>query len=95
MADKPLTLPELAERMGKPLGWMRQNLARVRRERGFPDPIPGFGYVWDPAAVDAWLARQRAPAPVSAPGGTDLTDDEWSDRLDQRALAMASVGGNA
>jgi predicted DNA-binding transcriptional regulator AlpA len=39
----------------------------LEADHGFPEPVPGLGLRWDPAAIEAWLARRRgAPA-----GGQD------------------------
>ena len=94
--NRCLNYAELAERMGRSVGWMRQNMTRLRQDNAFPGPIPGFGNRWDPAAIDAWLSAQRGvPATsnqdfrgISLPCDAALTDDEFTARLDARAQMM-------
>lgn len=90
--SRPLTLAQVADRMGKSLGWMHRHVRKLRDDLDFPRPIPGFG-TYDPLAIDEWLARHR-PGAVAAgaigPDGRELTDDDWGRILDQRAAAMAA-----
>lgn len=43
----------------------------LEAEHGFPAPVPGLGLRWDPAAIDAWLGRQRGAAPAAADEGVE------------------------
>lgn len=95
MTDKPLTLSEVAARFGKSYDWMQRNAKKLRATHGFPAPIPGFGQVYDPLAIEQWLARQRDPAPKSDVTEPELTDDYWATTLDERALTLARPHGRA
>jgi hypothetical protein len=94
--NRCLTYAELAERMGRSVGWMRQNMRRLRQDNAFPGPIPGFGNRWDPVAIDAWLGAQRGETSgsfrkfpeVFQPSDPPLTDEEFTARLDERAQMM-------
>ncbi|MBR0651376.1 hypothetical protein GXW78_17010 [Roseomonas terrae] len=55
---------------------------RLEDEHGFPGPVPGLGRRWNPAAVEAWLARQAGGIPDSQP-------ETPEDILISRARAMA------
>lgn len=54
------TSRETAAAIGLALDTFYQRVAYLRREHGFPDPLPGLRS-YDPVAVRAWIARQRAP----------------------------------
>lgn len=44
--------------IAKALGVKLHQLYKKRQvlsAHGFPDPVPGFGKKWDPAAIDRWL----------------------------------------
>lgn len=52
-------------------------------QRGFPEPVPGMGRRWDPAAINAWLDQQANPGPPrKAP-------DELDQLLERRAARLA------
>lgn len=46
--------------------WFFRHNKSLVELKGFPGPVPGFeagsGRRWDPAAIDAWLDLQMAPA---------------------------------
>lgn len=92
--EPPLDLTALAQRFGKSYNWMSHNIGRLKREHGFPGCIPGLGKVYDPVAVDEWLARQRGV--VAAPrASAEEPLIDWSALLDLRAAAMAPAQGGA
>ena len=54
MNRKLLTTAEVAAKLGRPVEWLYKNRNKLV---GFPPPVQGCGYRWDPAAIDAWLDR--------------------------------------
>lgn len=95
MTDRLLTAQDVADLFRQPLDWFKRNVARLRRDHGFPAAIPGFRGLYDPAAIDAWLAAQRGvrPAPEAVEGAPAARD--WDALLDRRALDMAPPVGRA
>lgn len=88
MSDKPVSLPQVAERMGKKYAWMQRHAVRLQRDHNFPRPIPGFGHVWDPVAIEEWLIAQRRPQPTAdSPAPVD-EEPNWDAVLDARAAAF-------
>ena len=59
LVKRMLTESEIAEYLGRDLGWLRLNLATLTA-RGFPAPLPGIDR-YDRLAVDAWLDVQAGP----------------------------------
>lgn len=93
MLDSPVwRLADLAARLGHSYSWMRQNIRRLQRAHGFPGTIPGCGNVYDPLAVEAWLARQRDHVVAQS---VDTSPPDWATILDQRAAALGPAQGRA
>lgn len=100
---KPISLAQVATRFGKSAGWLRKHVRRLESEHGFPRPIAGFGNIYDPRAIEAWLARQRAPeTPIAVADRIEApdprvgwTDDQWGELLDQRAALLSAPKGHA
>lgn len=98
MTEAPLTLAQVAKRFGKSRIWMYRHMRDLAANHGFPPPIPGFGRVWDPRAIEAWLEAQRAPKPpiAAAPDAAAVAPElDWAEILDQRAAALAAPMGSA
>lgn len=84
MTEKPITLGELAERLGHSHDWLSRpgRLERLYAE-GMPRPLTMFGRRrWDRRSMLAWLERHHpaaikdhAPTPTPAPLPT--TDEAW------------------
>jgi hypothetical protein len=95
MAERLLiTFAQVAERLGVPLERLYRVHRTLREEHGFPRHVPGLSRLWDPQAIDAWLARQRGES-ISV-GGTAEREagqqlDDWAAVLDQRAAAMGGA----
>ncbi len=83
-----LTTAEVAARLGMSVPTFHRRQAALKREHGFPGPVPGLGHRYDPEAIRAWLARKRqpdTPAPVQA----ENTANDWSTVLAERAARLA------
>ena len=97
-SDRLLTPAEIAQQLGVPLNTFRRNLPALRRDHGFPAPLPGMGGRYDPLAIATWREAQgKAPAPgtpAAAPGEPDTIPD-WQTKLDQRARTIAQKAGHA
>ena len=68
MGDTLMRPKEIAKALGVPLPTFYASVVRLRRDEGFPEPLPGMGGRYDPMAIEAWR-RQRAkltPAPTPA-----------------------------
>lgn len=81
---------EVAAVLGRSVDWWRKN-RRALEEAGFPRPVPGIG-LWDPAAIEAWLALFRPG------GGRDETagwEARLAARLDVAAMDQAEVDRQA
>jgi predicted DNA-binding transcriptional regulator AlpA len=73
--SEPLTLPELARRLGHAPTWLyrKGRLARLHAE-GLPLPISNHGQArFDRASVEAWLGRHHPNAPPLVPAANDTT----------------------
>lgn len=87
-----LTLSDLAGELALTPDQFRERRGALRR-LGFPEPVPGLGSRWDPEAVRAWLACQRASAKVQAVANdceipaADLAPLQAE--LDRRAIGFA------
>ena len=97
MASKLLKPAQLARQLGLPLTTLRT----MRREPGFPEPLPGSGGRIDPLAVERWrreqagyLVRPGAAAPAMSPA-EDAELAAWHARLDSRSADFARTGGRA
>ena len=97
MATKLLKPAQLARSLGVPLSTLR----RMRREDGFPVPVPGSGGRIDPLAVERWrregagyLARTGTQAIAMSPA-EDAEMAAWHARLDDRSQQIGRVGGRA
>ncbi len=97
MATKLLRPAQLARRLGVP----ESTLRRMRREPGFPEPLPGSGGRIDPLAVERWRREQAGylARAGSHPGATSPAEDAeiaaWHARLDDRSQHIGRVGCRA
>ena len=90
MVDTPIPLAGVALRLGRSLKWVHRNIRTLRDRHGFPKPLPGVG-LYDPAAIDAWMARQRGAAPVVSGVVTMETQPvDYAALLDARAAGLAA-----
>lgn len=100
-----LTLDQVAARFQVSKDWWFRHWRNLRKEHGFPSPMPGFKTLrWDPRAIELWQDDQlRAagilpPAPAAAPAepeGGVLGDANWPEILDRRAAAIAAAAAGA
>lgn len=95
MTDRLMTAQDVADLFHQPLDWFRRNVARLRRDHGFPAPIRGFRGLYDPRAIDTWLAAQRGERPSRAAVEEAAPARDWDALLDQRALNLAPPVGRA
>ena len=70
--------------------WFYKHRKRLERNEGFPGPVPGMGYRWDEAAIDAWLDRhlpegRTCAHVVSDRGVADPGETDWD------AIAAARI----
>lgn len=91
----PLTLDAagVAALLGRPTEWFYRHREALEAA-GFPKRLPVVR-LWERAAVEAWLARQRPPElqppELRAPFATAAAnDDDLRDKLRQRATALAA-----
>jgi predicted DNA-binding transcriptional regulator AlpA len=75
---------QVADRLGISPAAFAQRRRRLEDDHGFPPPVPGLCRRWNPAAIEAWLARQAGGIPDSL-----LVDPE--NILIARARAMAAA----
>lgn len=89
-----LTFQDLAQRLGVSVQRLYRQHRELREQHGFPPPVAGMGRLWDPRAIENWLASQRGEA---VPIGTLLPPEppeleavviDWKTELDRRAAAM-------
>lgn len=62
MVMQSMTLNEVAEKVFRTApDWFYRNRRRLEDEHGFPRPLPGRGkpMLYDPLAIEAWLAARR------------------------------------
>lgn len=89
-----LTSAQVAERLNLTTAAFHKRHRILREQHGFPPPVPGLGYRYDPEAITAWLARQRQaadPVPAPAPAAAnDAAPVDWSEVLAKRAAALAA-----
>lgn len=85
----PMTVAELAERLGITPGTLRDTCDR-RVAAGMPAPISPFGHRrWERRRIEAWLAGHATVAPANdAVPIAPETEDQW-----HRALAETYGGG--
>lgn len=92
--NKPITLREVADRLGRSLEWMYRNVAKLRRDQRFPSPVPGLGGLYDPLAIDDWLAYWRTQQPAAVAAGAPAAGDangepDWAAIMDARAASFS------
>jgi hypothetical protein len=102
MMPDPCTPRDIQLRLNITADWWAHNWRRVLVERyGFPQPLPGFmrPFKWNPAHVEAWIARQHdwlTPAPAASAEqayahGADALDNRFLDiTLAERAAHLAT-----
>lgn len=95
MLDALLTPAEAAARLGVPLRQFQRKVAGLRRDHGFPLPLPGMGGRYDPLAIDAWRRRQAGLDAPAATAGDDAELAAWQARLDARSGQIGRTGGVA
>jgi predicted DNA-binding transcriptional regulator AlpA len=100
--QKLITAAEVAAALGVTVEKFYRCHTELREQHNFPKPVPGFGRLWDPKAIENWLASLRGEA-VSIGGITErqqaLQADrqeavvlDWQAELDARAARMGGVG---
>ena len=88
---RPIPLSGVAEELGRSLGWLHRHIRELREKHGFPRPLQGIG-LYDPLAIDAWIARQRAEAAPQSPAADGPAADDWGAILDRRAKQIGAKG---
>jgi hypothetical protein len=100
----PCTSADIRQRLEITQDWWAHNWRTLIERHGFPQPIPGFRrpFKWNPAHVEAWLAKHHdwlgsTPAAALPPpanrddalqlDGTPLDDRAFAARA--RAIAAA------
>jgi hypothetical protein len=94
MPDRALTVAEVADLLRVSVAWFRRHRDGLRRDHGFPSPVPGLRDRYDPLAIEAWFARHRAGAAPAAEDAAPAPLD-WDSLLDARALGQAAPAGRA
>lgn len=85
-----MTLKEVAWALDVELTWLHRHIARLRRDHGFPKPLPVFRK-YDPASIEAWQRRCWSPETTATIAiNTDVVDfDAERARMDARARNLA------
>ena len=89
------TTSDVALALNIPLNRLYRTIRVLRTQHGFPQPVPGLGSLYDPLAIDAWLARQRAaslPPGAAQPAAEPDGIDGWQAELDRRAALLGRRG---
>lgn len=84
-----LTIPDLANLLGKNVRWFYRNHKKLTDDHGFPPPVPGLGHVWDSAAINDWLDQQRQPALILR-GPDPKIEINWDNELEARLQKAAA-----
>ena len=61
----PMTMAEVAARLGLHYDTFRKTWRGLYHDTGFPAPV--FGKRWDGAAVEAWISRRSQAGPDGPP----------------------------
>ena len=82
-APATLSLQETAALLGRTPTWLSKHLKALRRDHGFPLPLPGGRKRWSRAAVLRWIDYDEARTPP-APPANDQPDPALLDLALQR-----------
>lgn len=91
MPDRLIDRRQLADKLGRDIGWLYKNLRKLEA-RGFPCAV--IANAWSEGAIDQWFKRQSFPQgqPVPEPPDPDapdpLTEKMQADDLANRVALL-------